>query len=127
KIDGRFSANPSKGAMQRSVAEALLAKGSSIIYNPGMSNDSIAALNVSERMAAKIHYYPDKIEIASNGIQPVTATINCGESGLGIRMFTPIAALSEKLIRIEGIGSLKSRPVDFFENVLPQLGVQCKT
>lgn len=127
KIDGRVSANPSKSAMQRSVAAALLAKGSSIIYNPGMSNDSIAALNVAEKLGAKIHYYPDKIEIASNGIQPVTDTINCGESGLGIRMFTPIAALSEKLIRIEGIGSLKSRPVDFFENVLPQLGVQCKT
>lgn len=127
KIDGRVSANPSKSAMQRSVAAALLAKGNSVIYNPGMSNDCIAALNVAEKLGAKVQYYPDKIEIASKGIQPVTNTINCGESGLGIRMFTPITALSEKLVRIEGVGSLKSRPVDFFEKVLPQLGVQCKT
>ncbi|MGH2645552.1 MAG: 3-phosphoshikimate 1-carboxyvinyltransferase, partial [Chitinophagaceae bacterium] len=60
-------------------------------------------------------------------IEPVSNEINCGESGLGIRMFTPIAAISDKPLIIRADGSLKSRPVDFFENVLPQLDVQCST
>ena len=49
--------------------------------------------------------------------------INCGESGLSIRMFTPIVALSDKEITING-GSLVTRPMDFFDEILPQLG--CK-
>jgi len=49
--------------------------------------------------------------------------INCGESGLSIRMFTPIVALSEKEITINGEGSLLKRPMDFFDKILPQLGI----
>jgi len=52
------------------------------------------------------------------------AVVNCGESGLGIRMFTPVAALSSEQITINGKGSLLTRPMDFFDEVLPQVGVQ---
>jgi 3-phosphoshikimate 1-carboxyvinyltransferase len=38
-------------------------------------------------------------------------------------MFTPLAALSDKAIRITGSGSLRNRPLDFFDEVLPQLHV----
>src|SRR5690606_29987871 len=54
-------------------------------------------------------------------------TINCGESGLSIRMFTPLAALTNKKITITGEGSLVTRPMDFFDEVLPQLGVQVQS
>ena len=49
--------------------------------------------------------------------------INCGESGLGIRMFTPIVALSAEALTINGSGSLLTRPMHFFDEILPQLGV----
>ncbi len=32
--------------------------------------------------------------IESKGIRPVNDFVNCGESGLGIRMFAPLVALS---------------------------------
>jgi 3-phosphoshikimate 1-carboxyvinyltransferase len=51
-------------------------------------------------------------------------SVNCGESGLGIRMFAPILALSKNEIIINGEGSLLNRPMDFFDEVLPQLGVE---
>lgn len=126
-IEGRVSANASKSAMQRAVAAALMAKGKSIIYNPGKSNDCLAALEVAQSLGAKVNYVNDKIEITAQGVNPVSPEINCGESGLGIRMFTPIAAISEKPLTIYAEGSLKSRPVSFFEEVLPQLKVQCRT
>ena len=63
------------------------------------------------------------LQIISNGIQPITNEINCGESGLGIRMFTPIIALSKQKITINGEGSLLSRPMNFFDDVLPELDV----
>jgi 3-phosphoshikimate 1-carboxyvinyltransferase len=65
----------------------------------------------------------DELIINSEGVKPVANEINCGESGLSIRMFTPIVALSEKEITIHGEGSLLNRPMDFFDEILPQLGV----
>ena len=126
-IEGRVAANASKSAMQRAVAAALLANGQSVISNPGVSNDCVAALKVAENLGAEVQYSKDRIEITSKGVRPRTDTVNCGESGLGIRMFTPIAALSDRPLTIKGEGSLMNRPVDFFEQVLPALGVQCST
>lgn len=126
-IEGRVSANASKSAMQRAVAAALLAKGKTVIYNPGKSNDCIAALDVAAKLGAEVSYVQDRIEINGQGINPLSSRINCGESGLGIRMFTPVAALSPEPLTIEGEGSLKTRPMRFFERVFPPLGVACQT
>jgi 5-enolpyruvylshikimate-3-phosphate synthase len=53
--------------------------------------------------------------------------MNCGESGLGIRMFTPIAALSDQSITINGSGSLLKRPMHFFDTIFPQLGIEIQS
>ncbi len=50
--------------------------------------------------------------------------VNCGESGLGLRMFAPIFALSGRTIRVRGEGSLLKRPMDFFDEIFPQLGIR---
>lgn len=128
-ISGTVTANPSKSAMQRAVAAALLSNGTSIIRNPGLSNDCLAALDVAEKLGAVIKRNEDYIEIIGKGVNPPAENkeINCGESGLGIRMFTPIAALSDQAITINGHGSLTTRPMNFFEEVLPQLDVKCST
>ncbi len=113
--------------MQRACAAALLAKGSTIIHNPGHSNDDIAALDIIQRLGAKFAEESEKLRVVSGGVSPVSSAINCGESGLSIRMFTPIAALSDKEITINGSGSLVSRPMDFFDEILPQLNVKIKS
>lgn len=126
-VSGNVTANPSKSAMQRAVAAALLAKGTTVIRNPGLSNDCLAALEVAENLGAMVKRVGEEIHITSNGVKPFYDEINCGESGLGIRMFTPIAALAETPITINGHGSLVTRPMHFFEEVLPQLGVEIKS
>ncbi|HEY0274137.1 MAG TPA: 3-phosphoshikimate 1-carboxyvinyltransferase [Chitinophaga sp.] len=126
-IKGTVTANPSKSAMQRAVAAALLSRGKTIIRNPGLSNDCMAALEVAENLGAMVRRGDNHFEISSKGVEPFYDEINCGESGLGIRMFTPIAALSSLGITINGHGSLTTRPMDFFEQVLPLLDVECKT
>ncbi len=127
KLKGNIQAPASKSSMQRALAAALLTKGKSIINNPGHSNDDKAALKVIEAMGAVIANSGDQLVIESNGINPVTNEVNCGESGLGIRMFAPIIALSEKEITIIGEGSLLDRPMDFFDQILPQLNVKIKS
>src|ERR1700741_3141183 len=122
-IKGSVQASASKSSMQRGCAAALLYKGNSILRNPGRSNDDKAAMEVIQKLGAVITDNGDHLVIESKGVNPVEKQLNCGESGLGIRMFTPIAALSEKEIIITGKGSLTTRPMDFFDEILPKLGV----
>jgi 3-phosphoshikimate 1-carboxyvinyltransferase len=127
QLKGAIQAPASKSSMQRACAAALLVKGKSIIRNPGHSNDDKAALDIIRRLGAQIEEQGEELLIDSDGINPVSGEINCGESGLSIRMFTPLVGLSDKEITINGSGSLVTRPMDFFDEILPKLGVKIKS
>ncbi|HEY6976087.1 MAG TPA: 3-phosphoshikimate 1-carboxyvinyltransferase [Chitinophagaceae bacterium] len=125
EISGSIYAAASKSSMQRACAASLVRKGESVIHNPGISNDDKAALSVIKSLGATVNEMEDgSLQIISNGVTPIADVVNCGESGLGIRMFAPVVALSEKEITIQGEGSLLTRPMDFFDEVFPKLGVQ---
>jgi 3-phosphoshikimate 1-carboxyvinyltransferase len=135
KLSGSQIAPASKSSMQRACAAALIHIGKTIIHNPGHSNDDLAALEVIQKLGAIVvtqkpasgKLDPSPIEVNSNGVKPIGPSMNCGESGLGIRMFTPIAALSNELISIEGKGSLVKRPMHFFDEILPKVGVKVQS
>lgn len=127
QLKGILQAPASKSSMQRACAAALLRKGETIIINPGHSNDDKSALDIIQRLGAQRYFENGTWKIESGGVNPVTKEINCGESGLSIRMFTPLAALSDKEITINGSGSLLTRPMNFFDEILPQLGVKVKS
>ncbi len=127
KLNGTIQAPASKSLMQRACAAALLAKGETIIHNPGHSNDDKAAMDIIQRLGAEVIAENSALRVKSSGVNPVAGEINCGESGLSIRMFTPLVALSDKEITINGSGSLASRPMDFFDEILPALGVNIKS
>ena len=143
-LKGIIQAPASKSSMQRACAAALLSKGKTTIINPGHSNDDKAALDIIQKLGADVTINNGEVIINSSkflkssqvspnggelstGLSEEGAEINCGESGLSIRMFTPLVALSEKQITINGEGSLLSRPMDFFDEILPQLGVKIKS
>jgi len=134
KLKGAQVAPASKSSMQRACAAALLHVGETIIYNTGHSNDDLAALDVIQKLGAQVQIQKTinelgvegitEINVISSGVKPIGHEMNCGESGLGIRMFTPIAALSSETITIHGKGSLVKRPMHFFDEILPSLGVK---
>ena len=125
-LKGEITANASKSMMQRTVAAALLAEGKTTISNPGNSNDCLAALQIVKDLGAEVEE-GESISVNSGSFIKVPSSISCGESGLGIRMFTPIMSTFDRTITINGSGSLLSRPMNFFEEVLPQLGVECSS
>jgi len=133
QLKGIIQAPASKSSMQRACAAALLSKGISTINNPGHSNDDKAAIGIIKALGAVVENPGDELIITSEGFLNIPpsggggAAINCGESGLSIRMFTPIVALSDKEITINGSGSLETRPMDFFDDILPLLGVKIKS
>jgi 3-phosphoshikimate 1-carboxyvinyltransferase len=124
KISGTLTPPASKSLMQRACAAALLHHGHTTIYNCGTSEDDKAALRIIKQLGAQVSFADDSIRINSMGIQPITNTIDCGESGLSARLFIPIAALHHSPMQITGHGSLLKRPFDVYADVLPQLGVQ---
>ncbi len=126
-LTGTIQAPTSKSSMQRACAAALLTKGKSTIINPGYSNDDKAALDIIQKLGAKVETFSDRIVIESDGVNPASQEINCGESGLSIRMFTPIAALSPLPITIIGEGSLSTRPMDFFDEIFPNIGIDIQS
>jgi 3-phosphoshikimate 1-carboxyvinyltransferase len=125
-IKGTVIVPASKSVMQRACAAALLNNGETIIHNYGRSDDDKAAISIIQQLGVEVIYINDQsLKIISNGkvdVKPGTV-LDCGESGLSLRMFTPIAALSDQEILISVKGSLAKRPVHFFEEILPQLNV----
>lgn len=126
-IKGSILSPASKSCMQRACAAALLHNGKTIIVNPGISNDDKAALDIIQNLGASIAFENSNLIIDSQGVNPKSNEINCGEAGLSIRMFTPIVATVEKGISINGTGSLKTRPMNFFDEILPLLNVEVKS
>lgn len=127
QLRGTILAPTSKSSMQRACAAALLRNGRTFIQHPGSSNDDKAAIEIIRALGASLEIEGENLRVDSEGVKPVSTTINCGESGLSIRMFTPLAALSDQEITITGEGSLATRPMDFFDAILPQLGVSIKS
>lgn len=127
-IRGELTAPPSKSAMQRACAAALLCGGETILHQIGRSKDDLAALEMIMALGAYTeHIGENSLRIVSNGVQPKEKILQCGESGLGLRMFTPIAAISALPLRMTGTGTLLQRPMHFFDDVLPKLGVSVKS
>ena len=131
-ISGTIVAPASKSSMQRACALALLAGGDTTLINPGKSNDDLAALDIIQKLGANLlKKEAENLLIIDSKAPPSGGgggtVLNCGESGLGIRMFAPIAALSSEEIIITGTGSLLNRPMHFFDEIFPQLGVSIQS
>jgi 3-phosphoshikimate 1-carboxyvinyltransferase len=131
-ISGNIVAPASKSSMQRACALALLADGETTLLNPGESNDDLAAIDIIQKLGAEILKEGNgNLLIKGSKVSPLGGgggmVLNCGESGLGIRMFTPIAALSSQEIIITGSGSLLNRPLHFFDEIFPKLGISIES
>jgi len=125
-LKGEVAAPPSKSMTQRAIAAALLSDSETTILNPSGCEDSRAALGIAASMGAEIQTGLRKVKIKGGG-KLKEKKLYCGESGLAIRMFSPIAALYPYTITISGSGSLRKRPMTMIEEALSQLGVTCKS
>ena len=126
KVDGSISAPASKSVAQRAIAIASMAVGESEILAIGSSDDVLAAASVCRALGARIDSIPDGL-IISGGLTLPNIPLNCGESGLSVRMFSSIAATLDGEVMLTGNGSLLNRPMDIVENSLTPMGVKCKT
>lgn len=114
----------SKSYAQRALAAALLAEGRSELRSIGFCEDTRSALECIETLGANTRRPAENILVVDGGLRPREGILRVGESGLATRLFTPIASLCDKPIRIEGSGSLLTRPMDMMTTPLRQSGVR---
>jgi 3-phosphoshikimate 1-carboxyvinyltransferase len=131
EVGGKVHAPASKSSMQRAVACALLAEGESTLRSPSRSADCLAALGVAHALGGAIEDRGDAIVIVglpSSAMRETSSrALSCGESGLCIRMFSPIAALFAGEAELSAEGSLRKRPVGMIAPPLMELGAGCWT
>lgn len=126
RIKGHVKAPTSKSMTQRAIAAALMSEGESIIMNPSYCDDSLAAIGIARQLGADVAMDAGRLTI-KGGLHGGESVLNCGESGLAVRMFSPIAALVTDRITMTGEPSLRKRPMLMITEALSQLGVECSS
>ena len=128
EVKGEINAPPSKSMMLRAVAASALAEGVSRISNPAVCSDADAAVACVKALGADVK--------AGKGLVAITGrwdgenrqrVLDCGESGLCMRMFAPICATYEGSGKLLAHGSLLKRPVGMIAEPLEKLGAKCST
>lgn len=128
KLNGKTSAPPSKSDAHRAIICAALSKGVCKIAPIAMSNDIKATINCVKALGAAAEIDGDKLIIDGRNIfKNKTASLDCFESGSTLRFFVPIAAAGGVSTELTGHGSLTTRPIGLFSELLPKAGVKCVT
>lgn len=138
-ISGTIAIPASKSDAQRAILCAALAGGTSRLSGIGRSDDEQAMLLAVQQMGAVIQNqngnenenenedFPLTIHTVSiTGIKnlPENLELSAGESGLGLRLLTCVSSAFDQKVKLTGRGSLLSRPMNFFDKVLPQFGAE---
>jgi len=124
KIEGSITATPSKSLTQRAIAAGLLASGTTIIRNPSFCDDSVAALKMAKMLGASVSQTENSISITGTTAISDQQILHCGESGLAMRMFSPVATLLTEKVTFTGDGSLLKRPVTMITSALEKMGAE---
>lgn len=125
-VAGKITPPCSKSYAQRALAAALLATGESVLRNVEFCSDTLSAIGCIESLGAQVRRTDDHTLAVRGGLSPRGDVLSVGESGLSARLFTPIAALCDRPIRIEGKGTLLHRPMDMMVAPLRRLGVDVR-
>ena len=115
-IGGVIAAPPSKSMAHRAVLCAALAVGRSHITHLEFSKDISATLSAAAQLCAAVDIGADDATVQGLGhFLPLTAPVDCCESGSTLRFLIPIASLTGQPVTFTGRGRLMERPHSVYE------------
>ena len=121
---GAVAAPPSKSDVHRAVICAALSGGVCKISPVALSNDIRATIGCVEALGAEASVENDVLTVDGSAVfANKTATLDCIESGSTLRFMIPVAAAGGVEARFTGSGSLVSRPIGLYSQILPEKGV----
>ena len=109
---GNLSADGDKSITIRAILLGALSKGKTIIYNPLISQDTLAALDCVQKMGAMVTKNNNVIEIFGTQKLKNGCIFNCENSGTLARLLIGILAGAGVEATIIGDDSLSKRPMD---------------
>ena len=117
-IGGVIAAPPSKSMAHRAVLCAALAVGRSHITHLEFSKDISATLSAAAQLCAAVDTGADDAAVQGLGhFLPLTAPVDCCESGSTLRFLIPIASLTGQSVTFTGRGRLMERPQSVYETL----------
>nr|WP_302578474.1 3-phosphoshikimate 1-carboxyvinyltransferase [Methanobrevibacter arboriphilus] len=141
-VGGIVKAPPSKSYTHRAIIIASFAEGTSCLYDPLSSEDTLASVNACRNFGADINtsnfnslvnnpnsdsYWEIK-GIDNGNIENLSDNpIDLKNSGTTLRIMTSLAGLSKNKTIFTGDESLKTRPMDMLLEALKPLGVDAKS
>jgi len=124
KLSGEIEAPPSKSAAQREFLLAALSDGRSVISNPLLCEDTLAALDCLKKLGAKIIVEKKSVTIFGGQISAPAETLDCKNSGTLIRFLAGVAARLCGTTKFTGDESLCRRPMKPLLDALSDLGAE---
>lgn len=129
KIRGTLRLPGSKSITNRALLLAALAKGTTRLLRPLLSDDTRYMAESLERLGVPgIRFSEDRSEAAIAGGNGNFASENAelfvGNSGTSIRFLTAAAALGHGEYSLTGISRMKERPIRDLVSALAQIGVR---
>jgi len=121
-VNGTIDAPASKSYLQRAIVASMLSDGTSSLKGVSLCDDSEAVLQIARDLGATIKHHNREMTIKGN-FKPTNTILNCHESGLALRMLSPIITLLPSSTTITGMGSLLNRPIEMILEALTQLNV----
>ena len=121
---GTITAPPSKSDVHRAIICAALSGGVCTITPVALSNDIKATIGCVEALGAKTIIDKDILTVDGTDIfKNKSATLDCIESGSTLRFLIPVAAAGGIDAEFTGSGSLVTRPIGLYNDILPDKGV----
>ncbi len=130
KLNGTICVPGSKSHTIRAITIATLAKGTSVIEDPLVSDDTVSCLKAASSFGAWVKRGNDsRWQISGTGgnVLPPAGVVNMGNSGTGMRLFSAIAALCSRPVTFDGDESLRTRPMASLLDALRSLGAKASS
>ncbi len=125
---GSVTAPPSKSDVHRAIICAALSGGRCTISPVALSNDIKATIGCVEALGAKTEIVNDVLTVDGTDIfKNKSAVLDCTESGSTLRFLIPIAAAGGVEAEFRGSGSLVTRPIGLYSEILPKISGQLKS
>ncbi|MCK4370662.1 MAG: 3-phosphoshikimate 1-carboxyvinyltransferase [Candidatus Lokiarchaeota archaeon] len=128
-LNGEIIAPGSKSYSHRAFIAASLADGISIIKNPLKSGDVEVTMNVLKTLGVKILEKSDNTYIIKSGKESFRSykkTLDCGNSGTTIRIFSALSLLFKDGLSLSGEFFKLNRPILPLLKSLEQIGAVFK-
>ncbi|MGB3367642.1 MAG: 3-phosphoshikimate 1-carboxyvinyltransferase [Acidaminobacteraceae bacterium] len=125
-LNGEISPPPSKSLSHRAIIAAGLSSGVSKIDNIALSDDIIATCDAMENFGVVINRRKNKLEISSSGkLRRPIHPVNCNESGSTLRFMIPLSTFVDEPVVYDGVGGLRTRPLDPYVKIFKEKDVRC--